>query len=96
MGESSKPFLDSGHKRVIYDSSRVNDEDDFTYNLFISKEMGAESVYDTLLNFAKQNAIEICDVQDTSLFVLVPTPSEGMLTEGIDLMIDYNSIMNFF
>ena len=94
MGESSKPFLDSRHKRVIYDSSRVNDEDDFTYNLFISKEMGAESVYDTLLNFAKQNAIEICDVQDTSLFVLVPTPSEGMLTEGIDLMIDYLSLIH--
>lgn len=92
MGESSKPFFDSGQKKVIYDSSRMNDEDDFTYNLFISKEMGAESVYDTLLNFARQNAIEICDVNDTSLFVLVPTPACGIL-EGVDLMIDFKTVM---
>lgn len=92
MGESSKQFFDSGQKRVIYDSSAVSYEDDFTYNLFISKEMGSESVYDTLLDFAKQNAIEICDVNDTSLFVLVPIRTDSLL-EGIDLMIDFKAVM---
>lgn len=92
MGESSKPFFDSGHKRVIYDSSYVNDEDDFTYNLFVSKEMGSESVYDTLLDFAKRNAIEICDVNDTSLFLLVPSELDVEVVKGVDLIIDYERV----
>lgn len=87
-GDSVKFFYSSTHKRI----GKVRlIEAYYSHNFFVDKELGQGSVYDTLFAFARRNAIEVYDVNDTSLFLLVPFNSSRI--EGEDLMIDSDSVM---
>lgn len=79
----------SVHHEFIASERKI---DDFMYTFFIDQETGKGSIYDTILDFARKNAIAVYDVNDTSLFVLVPPPDEYLI-EGVDLVIDFDKIM---
>lgn len=94
MGDSVKFFFAFTHEHIRGEHYNQRDKtyDTYSHNLFVDKELGQGSVYDTLLDFARRNAIEVCDVNDTSLFLLVPFQSSKKI-EGLDLMIDSDSVM---
>lgn len=79
----------SEHHEFMASENKI---DNFSYTFFVDQETGQGSIYDTILDFTKKNAIAVYDVNDTSLFVLVPTPGKHLI-EGIDLAIDFDKIM---
>lgn len=60
------------HASIFYGSTGYSDFENFEYSLFIDKEDDSKIVYDTIVNFVEKNAIKVYDVNDTSLFVLLP------------------------